>query len=483
MRIVLACLLFVFSVSSSHAWWSASILSNSTHHKLTDDARDLLNTSYADISEFGESLSNWTSGPTDDVNAHAGDALANGGPIEDWWDSALAEYKQGNFDSGDWSAYYYIGLMLHLTEDQGVPAHAYNIQHGADGFPMDNLEEYVYTNYSPTVSGIQLEANPGDNYADLMNATQNATSDISWRLYWNEGIPFGYYGGPGELDVFPRFSNYASDEEDGITRTVLGMAVDYTAGTLVSVSESLPPIIQNLEVSGTESCSGVLALNSQNSVLISFDILENRQNNVKVFISFNGEAISQEFSTGSSFVLSSGVDLPWEGTFSVSWNGTLSDGQMANDGQYMLSVQVEDADGNMSSVLERAILIDTSAPDIAFYGAVDGGSYASPVTVIWTVADSLDSNPSAYSNYPSGTTFDQSAQVNVSANDCAGNSNSQSLSFSVEEITTETCSSGCASSGACSWHDGVNCLAGPDVDGSVICNDGWLNSSVQYSCQ
>lgn len=37
-----------------------------------------------------------------------------------------------------------------------------------------------------------------------------------------------------------------------------------------------------------------------------------------------------------------------------------------------------------------------------------------------------------------------------------------------------------ASSGACSGHDGVNCLIGPDADGSVICKDGWRGSSVQY---
>lgn len=37
-----------------------------------------------------------------------------------------------------------------------------------------------------------------------------------------------------------------------------------------------------------------------------------------------------------------------------------------------------------------------------------------------------------------------------------------------------------ASSGACSGHDGVNCQIGPDTDGSVICVDGWLDSSVFY---
>lgn len=38
-----------------------------------------------------------------------------------------------------------------------------------------------------------------------------------------------------------------------------------------------------------------------------------------------------------------------------------------------------------------------------------------------------------------------------------------------------------ATSGTCSWHDGVNCEAGADWDGSVICKDGWKDSSANYS--
>ncbi len=38
-----------------------------------------------------------------------------------------------------------------------------------------------------------------------------------------------------------------------------------------------------------------------------------------------------------------------------------------------------------------------------------------------------------------------------------------------------------ATSGACSGHGGVDCSAGADSDGSVICKDGWENSSVSYS--
>jgi len=38
-----------------------------------------------------------------------------------------------------------------------------------------------------------------------------------------------------------------------------------------------------------------------------------------------------------------------------------------------------------------------------------------------------------------------------------------------------------ATSGACSSHMGVNCSAGPSVYGKVMCNDGWINSSINFS--
>lgn len=38
-----------------------------------------------------------------------------------------------------------------------------------------------------------------------------------------------------------------------------------------------------------------------------------------------------------------------------------------------------------------------------------------------------------------------------------------------------------ATSGACSYHGGVNCSAGASYSGKVQCNDGWINSSVNFS--
>lgn len=38
-----------------------------------------------------------------------------------------------------------------------------------------------------------------------------------------------------------------------------------------------------------------------------------------------------------------------------------------------------------------------------------------------------------------------------------------------------------ATSGCCSGHNGVNCVAGAQGNGRVICNDGWTGSSCSYA--
>jgi len=50
-------------------------------------------------------------------------------------------------------------------------------------------------------------------------------------------------------------------------------------------------------------------------------------------------------------------------------------------------------------------------------------------------------------------------------------------------ISTVICAANCSAAAACSGHGGVNCPVGPDVDGSVICSDGYRDSSIKYQCQ
>jgi len=47
------------------------------------------------------------------------------------------------------------------------------------------------------------------------------------------------------------------------------------------------------------------------------------------------------------------------------------------------------------------------------------------------------------------------------------------LNINVKSVTAD-------GKGACSGHGGVACSIGPDTDGSVVCNDGYRDSSVRY---
>ena len=68
-----------------------------------------------------------------------------------------------------------------------------------------------------------------------------------------------------------------------------------------------------------------------------------------------------------------------------------------------------------------------------------------------------------------------------STNPTSGTTTTTSSTTDGTTTTSSSSSGGCAAKqGACSHHGVVNCSAGPDRDGSVICNDGWRGSSVDY---
>lgn len=405
--IALALLLSIY-VSTVTAWWSVPTdFSGSTHYKLTDDARTLIGSDYPDIIKFGVDISDWTAGSTDDARAHNQNSetletlnkLLNGGPIRDWWDKAQTQYIDShNFDSGDWSAYYYIALMMHLIEDQSVPAHAYNIKHGSLGY-MDNMEQLASLNYNPNIIGIMTADSPISNYEDSINATLTRTlPDSYWRAYWQYGVTCpgitGYdsvYGGPPDYspdallmgyfscpsDVFPDFWVLAGDSERNLTKNLLGQAVGYTAGALISVSKNLPPLVQDLDI--TPSADAVPVIDTQFGTHISFDVLENRTQNVKLFITVDSPTgapiISPEYGTGKTEALSPGSflsALPWVETFVITWDGKLASGAYATNGEHTLCVRVQDDDGNFSPEITHPFSIHRLVLDSGYVDPPSG---------------------------------------------------------------------------------------------------------------
>jgi len=410
---VIALLLFVY-VSSAAAWWSVPYvnfkLENSTHYLLTSDARTLAGSDYPDVTvKFGGAISNWTSGGTDDARAHNQDSetlqtlnkLLNGGPIADWWRKAKIKYSQDrNFNSGDWSAYYYVALMMHLIEDQAVPAHAYNIKHGSLGY-MDNLEQLANSNYNPNITGIVTAISPISNYDDSITATRARTlsndPNSYWKAYWQYGTTCpgvigynsvyggppitaegtensGYYGCPS--DVFPALWITAGDNERNLTKDLLGQAVGYTAGALIYVSKNLPPLVQDLDI--TPSADAVPVIDTQYGNHISFHVQENRTQNVKLFITVDsptGEPIiSPEYGSGKAEPLSPGSVLPWEKTFTITWDGKLASGAYATNGEHTLYVRVQDDDGNFSPEITHPFSLHRLVLDSGYVDPPSGSS-------------------------------------------------------------------------------------------------------------
>jgi hypothetical protein len=76
--------------------------------------------------------------------------------IQGWWQDSLTAYKQGNKDQ----AYFYLGVILHMTEDMGVPAHANGVYHQGNLTEFDNFEFMGVSNWKPSFASIN-RTDPG----------------------------------------------------------------------------------------------------------------------------------------------------------------------------------------------------------------------------------------------------------------------------------------------------------------------------------
>ncbi len=61
-----------------------------------------------------------------------------------WWLESVKKFKSGKVDE----AFFYLGVLLHMIEDQGVPSHAWEIEHQALN-PSDNFEKLALLCWNP----------------------------------------------------------------------------------------------------------------------------------------------------------------------------------------------------------------------------------------------------------------------------------------------------------------------------------------------
>ena len=76
--------------------------------------------------------------------------------IQGWWKDCHDAYQAGKKDR----AYYYLGVLLHMVEDMGVPAHAHKIYHQGNLTEFDNFEFMALSNWKPVFDDIN-KTDPG----------------------------------------------------------------------------------------------------------------------------------------------------------------------------------------------------------------------------------------------------------------------------------------------------------------------------------
>lgn len=153
------------------AWDSAGgNPTHSTHSYLTEWAVDQLQEEYPELRRFrralirgankelhGEPVTRTRHGVTlDGRRRNHQEANGSSGNPKAWWNDSLAAYRKGDKEA----AYFLLGILLHMIQDMGVPAHANGVPHQGNLAGCDNLEFMALWNWKPSFQAIN-RTDPG----------------------------------------------------------------------------------------------------------------------------------------------------------------------------------------------------------------------------------------------------------------------------------------------------------------------------------
>ncbi|NEO93015.1 MAG: hypothetical protein F6K56_23415 [Moorea sp. SIO3G5] len=158
-----------FFCPSAWAWDSADWKNptHPTHSYLTEWGIDQLKGQYPELQQFRNAIIDGANTELHelpvsgieygiDLNAkrieHKG---TNEGcdDIEGWWQDSLTAYDQNRKSQ----AYFLLGIMLHMIEDMGVPAHANLVYHQGNLTEFDNFEFMALSNWKPKFDDINRQ--------------------------------------------------------------------------------------------------------------------------------------------------------------------------------------------------------------------------------------------------------------------------------------------------------------------------------------
>ena len=121
-----------------------------------------------------------------------------------WWQDSLTAYHQGKKEQ----AYFLLGVLLHMIEDMGVPAHANKVYHQGNATEFDNFEFMALSNWKPSFDNINRQ-DPG--------------FSEPWRYYafsqeWTHSDAPDYKS----PNSFSKFWTFASSSEQSLLRNRQG---------------------------------------------------------------------------------------------------------------------------------------------------------------------------------------------------------------------------------------------------------------------
>jgi hypothetical protein len=146
--------------------------------------------------------------------------------IQGWWNDSLAAYRAGNKPQ----AYFVLGIMLHMIEDMGVPAHANKVYHQGNLREFDNFEFMALSNWRPSFADIN-RTDPG--YAE------------PWRYYafsqsWTQADAPNYHS----RNSFSKTWLFASKSERTLLRNREGrtcLVAKWALNSALTAFASTPP--------------------------------------------------------------------------------------------------------------------------------------------------------------------------------------------------------------------------------------------------
>lgn len=330
------------------------------------------------------------------------------GRTKRWKDMALEEYKERKYVGSVNTCYHHLGYVLHLEQDNFVPAHEAVLYHGwcdndefewqaesvhqQEGFSYAMAgDARVYDTFSDADSRdwtyFRRDSQaPGDDddrdeaATDANDATERDGPDgayevtNTWGTYgkghWDDNLipgnnnggldggPYSYHDDDG--DWFDDDVN--QDAREFMIRRQLGKALVETENVLKAFSEWLPPIVYDLDV------NNVYIGGATTSREIAFTIEENRKPKVKVKVMMDGtNAITDtngktwDGSANSEITLDSTPTsdktvLPYKSRVTVTWDP--SQAAWLTSGLHSISVSAKDENNRWSDEIEIEVFVD-----------------------------------------------------------------------------------------------------------------------------